>query len=202
MSAPHETFPIPLSPVPGTTSMLVTLLLPLSWKKAFLGWTAWYLCSELVSPEPFPGGLGREGGEVRSGRYLRLGGLQSPRWCFCLHCTVEGLDVLWGVEACWAVVLSSDHPGGRSCGSSEGHCTPIVCTSYVPYFLRAKEQRQQSEVLRHAGECDRATPQPLQWPSCVVSAVEQVTTTTKASDPPQGPITSSGGWKLAALWQR
>lgn len=98
--------------------------------------------------EPSPGGLGRKG---RQGRYLRLGRLQGPRWCLWLHRTVEGLDVLWGVEACWAVVLSSDHSGGRSCGSSEGHRAPVVCTSYVPYFLHAKEQRQKSEVLRRAG---------------------------------------------------
>lgn len=28
-----------------------------------------------------------------------------------------------------------------------------MCTSYVPYFLHAKEQRHKSEVLRHAGGC-------------------------------------------------
>lgn len=70
-----------------------------------------------------------------------------------------------------------------------------MCTSYVLYFLHAKEQRQQSEVLRHAGGCDRAAPQPLQWwPSCVVSAEEQVTTTTKAHEHPPHGMRAHPGW--------
>lgn len=50
-------------------------------------------------------------------------------------------------------------------------------------------------MLRHAGGCDRAAPQPLQWwPSCVVSAEEQVTTTTKASKHPPRVVSAHPGW--------
>lgn len=80
---------------------------------------------------------------------LRFTGvLYPPRW-LRLHSIVEGLDVFWGVQACWIVVLSSDHFGcsAWSCGSSEWHSTPVVRTSYVPYFLHARGQRQNQECL-------------------------------------------------------
>lgn len=74
-----------------------------------------------------------------------------------LHRIVEGLYVFWGVQTGWAVVLSSDDFGWSawSSGGSEWHGTPIVRTSYVPYILHAKEQRQTSEASDMQGASGR-----------------------------------------------